>query len=76
MNVLESMVSKMKVTEIKTYVPPNSVSNDDLSKVMDTSDEWITKRTGIKSRHFEQDDIETMAKTLVFKLKEQNFDAQ
>jgi 3-oxoacyl-[acyl-carrier-protein] synthase-3 len=34
------------------YVPPNVVTNDDLTKVMDTSDEWIQERTGIKERHY------------------------
>jgi 3-oxoacyl-[acyl-carrier-protein] synthase-3 len=34
------------------YVPPKVVTNEDLSKLMDTSDEWITQRTGIKTRHF------------------------
>jgi len=34
------------------YVPDNIVSNDDLSKIMDTSDQWITDRTGIKERRF------------------------
>lgn len=33
------------------YVPENTVTNDDLSKLMNTSDEWITERTGIKERH-------------------------
>ncbi|MDY3548391.1 ketoacyl-ACP synthase III [Riemerella anatipestifer] len=32
------------------YVPDNIVTNDDLSKLMNTSDEWITERTGIKER--------------------------
>lgn len=32
------------------YVPNNIVTNDDLSKIMDTSDEWIQERTGIKER--------------------------
>lgn len=32
-------------------LPALEVSNDDLSRVMDTSDEWISSRTGIKSRH-------------------------
>ncbi|QCX54109.1 3-oxoacyl-ACP synthase III family protein [Elizabethkingia sp. JS20170427COW] len=32
------------------YVPNNIVTNDDLAKVMTTSDEWITERTGIKER--------------------------
>ena len=34
------------------YVPPRVVTNDELSKLMDTSDEWITQRTGIKERHW------------------------
>ncbi len=33
-------------------VPPRVVTNDDLSKIVDTNDEWITKRTGIKERRF------------------------
>jgi 3-oxoacyl-[acyl-carrier-protein] synthase-3 len=34
------------------YVPDRIVSNDDLAKMMDTSDEWITARTGIKERRW------------------------
>ncbi|WP_298427027.1 beta-ketoacyl-ACP synthase III [uncultured Kordia sp.] len=34
------------------YVPDNVVTNDDLSKLMDTNDEWIQERTGIKERRF------------------------
>lgn len=34
------------------YVPDNIVTNADLSKVMDTNDEWITERTGIKERRW------------------------
>ena len=34
------------------YVPENIGTNDDLSKIMDTSDEWIQERTGIQQRHF------------------------
>lgn len=33
------------------YVPEQTVTNDDLSKIVETSDEWITNRTGIKQRH-------------------------
>ncbi len=33
-------------------IPPKIVSNDDLAEILNTSDEWITKRTGIKTRHF------------------------
>ena len=32
-------------------VPEQVITNDDLSKIVDTSDEWITQRTGIKRRH-------------------------
>lgn len=34
-----------------SYLPPKIVTNDDLSKLVDTSDKWITERTGIRSRH-------------------------
>ena len=33
------------------HVPERVVTNDDLSHIMDTSDEWITQRSGIKARH-------------------------
>lgn len=32
-------------------LPATIVTNDDLSKIMDTSDEWISSRTGIRERH-------------------------
>jgi 3-oxoacyl-[acyl-carrier-protein] synthase III len=34
-----------------SYLPQRIMTNDELSKTVDTSDEWITKRTGIKQRH-------------------------
>lgn len=39
-----------KITGLGYYVPENVVTNDDLSKLMDTSDEWIQERTGIQER--------------------------
>jgi 3-oxoacyl-[acyl-carrier-protein] synthase-3 len=39
-----------KIKGLGYYVPDNVVTNDDLSKIMDTSDEWIQERTGIKER--------------------------
>ncbi|RNC87471.1 MAG: ketoacyl-ACP synthase III [Allomuricauda sp.] len=39
-----------KITGLGYYVPDNVVTNDDLSKVMETSDAWIQERTGIKER--------------------------
>lgn len=34
------------------YIPAGVVTNDDMSKIVDTSDEWISERTGIRERHF------------------------
>ncbi|GAA0763922.1 3-oxoacyl-ACP synthase III family protein [Psychroflexus lacisalsi] len=39
-----------KIIGLGKYVPENIVTNDDLSKLMDTSDEWIQERTGIQER--------------------------
>ncbi|ASV31340.1 3-oxoacyl-ACP synthase III family protein [Maribacter cobaltidurans] len=39
-----------KITGLGYYVPDNVVTNDDLSKIMDTNDAWIQERTGIKER--------------------------
>lgn len=39
-----------------SYVPPLAVTNDDLAKLVDTSDEWITTRTGIRQRHITVDE--------------------
>lgn len=41
---------KSKIKGVGYYVPENIITNDDLSKIMDTSDEWIQERTGIKTR--------------------------
>jgi 3-oxoacyl-[acyl-carrier-protein] synthase III len=40
------------LTGTGTYLPAQIVTNDDMAKRVDTSDEWITERTGIKQRHF------------------------
>ncbi|MGN0435016.1 MAG: beta-ketoacyl-ACP synthase III [Wujia sp.] len=41
------------------YVPSKVVTNDDLSKIVDTNDEWIVSRTGICRRHFVEDESNT-----------------
>jgi 3-oxoacyl-[acyl-carrier-protein] synthase-3 len=41
------------------YVPPRVVTNFDLEKMMDTSNEWIIQRTGIKERHFVEPGVGT-----------------
>lgn len=50
-----------KIKGIGHYVPERVVTNDDLSKVMDTSDAWITERTGIKERRFFDPEKDTVA---------------
>ncbi|MEE8330526.1 MAG: beta-ketoacyl-ACP synthase III [Acidimicrobiia bacterium] len=42
------------------YVPERVMTNDDWSKLVDTTDEWITTRTGIKERRFAADDEATL----------------
>ncbi|MEM6642989.1 MAG: beta-ketoacyl-ACP synthase III [Bacteroidota bacterium] len=39
------------ITGVHGYVPEDILTNQDLEKIVDTSDEWITTRTGIKTRH-------------------------
>ncbi|MBU2526024.1 MAG: ketoacyl-ACP synthase III [Bacteroidetes bacterium] len=41
-----------KISGLGSYVPDRIVTNDELSKLMDTSDEWIQERTGIKERRW------------------------
>ena len=46
----------VKVLGTGSYLPPKVVTNDDLSKSLDTSDEWIYSHTGIHSRHIAEED--------------------
>ena len=41
------------------YAPEKVLTNADLEKMVDTSDEWITSRTGIEERRIATDDIDT-----------------
>jgi 3-oxoacyl-[acyl-carrier-protein] synthase-3 len=52
-----------RITGLGRYVPPRVVTNDDLARLVDTSDEWIRSRTGIIERHLveEGDTTSTMA---------------
>lgn len=40
-----------KITGVAGYVPPDVMTNADLSKIVETTDEWIRTRTGIRERH-------------------------
>ncbi|AZO95335.1 beta-ketoacyl-ACP synthase III [Halocella sp. SP3-1] len=53
------MARKATITGLGNYIPPKVLTNKDLEKMVDTSDEWITTRTGIKERHIVEDDVST-----------------
>jgi len=53
------MKSKAVVTGCGSYLPPDVMTNHDLSAIVDTSDEWIRERTGIRERHIAADDQRT-----------------
>ena len=40
-----------KISQVAHYVPEQVVTNHDLAQIMDTNDEWISSRTGIRQRH-------------------------
>lgn len=50
----------VKIAAVDAYIPKKRVSNDDLAKKIDTSDEWIRSHTGIGARHIASDE-ETLA---------------
>ena len=45
------MGRRAKISALGTYVPPDVITNQDLEKLVDTNDQWIMERTGIKERH-------------------------
>ena len=50
---------KSKIKGVGFYVPDNVIKNSDLEEIMDTSDEWIQERTGIKERRWVEGDMTT-----------------
>ena len=46
-----SRLRPVKITGLSTYVPPRVLTNADLERMVDTSNEWILQRTGIRERH-------------------------
>ena len=52
-------VVRSAVTGVGSYLPEQIVTNADLAKFVDTSDEWIVERTGIRQRHKARDDQPT-----------------
>ena len=49
------MSLSVKISGTGSYLPDKILSNEDLEKIVDTLDEWITTRTGIKERRIAAD---------------------
>lgn len=50
---------RAKISSIGTYVPPRLLTNADLEKMVDTTDQWIVERTGIRERHIVEKGVAT-----------------
>ena len=46
-----SQLQRVKISALGTYVPPRLLTNADLEKLVDTNDQWIMERVGIRERH-------------------------
>ena len=52
-------MASVGIVGIGSYVPPREMSNDDWAQIVETSDEWITTKTGMKKRRIADPDIST-----------------
>src|SRR4051794_2334172 len=52
-------MQKVKISALGCYTPPRVLTNQDLEKLVDTNDQWIMERTGIKERHIAEPDMAT-----------------
>ena len=52
-------VIRSVIQSVGAYLPQRRLTNDDMAKIVDTTDEWITERTGIKARHIAADNEKT-----------------
>ena len=50
---------KAKISALGCYVPPRLLTNQDLEKIVDTTDQWILERTGIRTRHIADPEVAT-----------------
>jgi 3-oxoacyl-[acyl-carrier-protein] synthase-3 len=50
---------RVRIAGLSTYVPPRVLSNEDLEKLVETSNEWILQRTGIRERHIVENGMAT-----------------
>ena len=58
-------IPRAAIRGLGVYVPPRVLTNDDLARMVDTTDEWITARTGIKRRHIADPDQATSDLALI-----------
>ena len=56
---MHNNLNSVGILGIGSYIPPKLVTNQDLEKIVDTSDEWIITRTGIKSRYIVDENTAT-----------------
>ncbi len=52
-------VRRVQISSLATCVPPRVLTNRDFERMVDTSDEWILQRTGIRERHIADEDVAT-----------------
>ena len=55
----------VKISGLSTYVPPKVLTNEDLERLVNTSNEWILQRTGIRERHIVEPGVATSDLALV-----------
>jgi 3-oxoacyl-[acyl-carrier-protein] synthase-3 len=55
----KNQLQRVKISALGTYVPPRLLTNPDLEKMVDTNDEWIMSRVGIKERHIADKGVAT-----------------
>jgi len=64
-----------KILGIGSYVPPKVWTNDDLRELMDTSDDWIQQRTGIKQRHWVEQNSDCCTSDLALEASKRALDS-
>ncbi len=57
--VVGNNVQRAKISALGTYTPPRLLTNADLEKMVETTDEWIIERTGIRERHIVEKGVGT-----------------
>lgn len=67
------MTLRSRIAGVGSFLPEHVSTNDDMAKIVDTSDEWIVERTGIHVRHFA--DEQTSSSVMAIKAAEQALNA-